>query len=171
MRKGFPLFPVILIAVGTGMLLDRTDVLTFGWWTIFWAVIAVVGLYKMAQAFRFPSRGGMVWGTTLFFVGLYNVLEDFGAVILPGGTLFPALLAVVGLGFLLALARQPKEWHLAVPALVLLGIGTLMILAEMDYIGRWLVTDLVKQWWPAALVLFGAALLLNRGVGRKSSAQ
>ena len=170
MRKGFPLFPVLLIVVGAAMLLDRTGVLGFGWWTIFWAVVAVLGLYRMYQAFRVPAKGGMVWGTALFFAGLYNVLEDFGAVGLPGGTLFPLFLAVVGLGFLLAFLRQPREWHLAVPAAVLLGLGTIMVLAEMEYIARWMVIDLVRQWWPAALVLFGAALLLNRGIERKSPA-
>ena len=64
------------------MLLDRTRVLTFGWWTILWAVIAILGLFKMSRAFQFPAEGGMVWGTTLFFVGLYTVLEDFGVTVL-----------------------------------------------------------------------------------------
>ncbi len=170
-RKGFPLLPILLILVGAAMLLDRTRVLTFGWWTILWALIAILGLYKMSRAFQFPVEGGMVWGTTLFFVGLYTVLEDFGVAVLPGGTQFPALLAVVGFGFLLALLRQPREWHLAIPAAVLLGIGAVMIMGEMQYLGHWVVLDTVRQWWPAALVLFGVALILNRGVAGKSSPQ
>lgn len=171
MRKGFPLLPVLLIIVGAALLLDRTGVLAFGWWTVFWAVVALLGMYRMVQAFRTPSRGRMVWGTILFFVGLYCVLEDLGALILPGGMLFPALLAVVGLGFLLALLRQPREWHLAVPAVALLGTGALMLCAELNYLPRWLVVDLIRQWWPAALVLLGAALLLNSRTETKSSAQ
>lgn len=171
MRKGFPLLPVLLIIVGAALLLDRTGVLAFGWWTIFWAVVALLGMYKMVEAFRTPSRGRMVWGTILFFVGLYCVLEDLAVLILPGGMLFPALLAIVGLGFLLALLRQPREWHLAVPAVALLGIGALMLCAELNYLPRWLVIDLIRQWWPAALVLLGAALLLNNRTETKSSAQ
>jgi hypothetical protein len=112
----------------------------------------------------------MVWGSIFFFVGLYNVLEDFNIVLLPGGALFPAFLVVVGFGFLLALLRQPREWHLAVPAVVLLGFGTIMVLAETGRLGGWFLIDMFRQWWPLALVLFGAALLLNRGVARKPSA-
>jgi hypothetical protein len=171
MRKGFALFPVLLILVGAALLLDRAHVLSFGWWSIFWAVVTVLGAHKMYLAFRSPAERGMVWGTMLFFVGLYNVLEDFNVLLLPGGTLFPAFLVVVGLGFFLALLRQPREWHLAVPALAFLGIGTVMVLAEIDYLGRWAVLDMIRQWWPIALVLFGAALLLNCGIGRRPSAQ
>ncbi len=171
MRKDFPLLPVLLIVIGGGLLLDRTGVLAFGWWTVVWAVVATLGLHKIIQAFLVPARGRMVWGTTLFFVGLYFVLEDLGFLVLPGGMLFPGLLAVVGLGFLLALLRQPGEWHLAVPAVVLLGTGALMISAELNYLARGMVLDLVRQWWPAALVLFGAALLLNGRTQTKSSAQ
>ncbi len=171
MRKGFPLFPVLLIVVGAGLLLDRTGALPFGWWTIFWTVVAIVGMYKMVLAFRNPAQGRMVWGTILFFLGLYCVMEDSGVLMLPGGTQFPALLAVVGLGFLLALARQPGQWHLAIPAAALLGAGALMIGAEWNYLPRWMVLDLIRQWWPAALVLLGAALLLNSRTETKSSAQ
>jgi hypothetical protein len=171
MRKGFPLFAVLLIVVGMALLLDRSNVLAFGWWTIFWAVIAVAGAFKIYHAFRWPSEGGMVWGSIFFFVGLYNVLEDFTIVLLPDGALFPAFLVVAGFGFLLALLRQPREWHLAVPAVVLLGFGTIMVLAETGRMGQWFVMDMIRQWWPLALVLFGAALLLNRGVARKPSAQ
>ena len=113
----------------------------------------------------------MVVGTILFFVGLYLVLEDLHVLLFPGGTLFPLFLVVVGLGFFLALLRQPHEWHLAVPALCFLGVGAVMVLAEIDYLGRWAVLDMIRQWWPLALVLFGAALLLNRGAGRNPSAQ
>ncbi len=171
MRKDFPLFPVLLIVVGFAMLLDRSGVLAFGWWPILWTVIALLGLFKIYRAFRFPGERGMVWGTTLLCVGLYFVLEDLGVILIPGGALFPAFLAVVGLGFLLAVLRQPREWHLAVPAVVLLGIGSAMFLAETGHIVRWMVIDLVGQWWPAAFVLFGAALLLNRGVGTNASTQ
>jgi hypothetical protein len=171
MKKGFPLFPVLLILVGGALLLDRADVLSFGWWSIFWAVIAVAGAHKMYRAILSPAEGGMVMGTVMFFVGLYVVLEDLRLLQLPGGTLFPLFLVVVGFGFLLALLRQPREWHLAVPSIALLGIGGVMVLAEIGYLGRWMVLEAVREWWPLALVLFGAALLFNRGAGRRPSAQ
>ena len=79
------------------------------------------------------------------------------------------LLVVVGCGFLLSFLRQWREWHLAVPAVAFLGIGGVMLLAEFGYLGRWMVLDAIRQWWPLALVLFGAALLMNRGTARRPS--
>jgi hypothetical protein len=171
MRKGFPLVAVLLIIVGAVMLLDKTRVVYFGWSLIFWLVITVLGGYKVYYGFRFPLAGRIFWGTVFFLVGLYNVLWEIGMLELPGGMLLPAFLAVAGLGFLLAFIRQPKEWHLAVPAIALLGVGFLMIFVELEYVGRWVVTDTIKQWWPVALILFGGSLLLNKGIGRRQSLQ
>jgi hypothetical protein len=169
MRKAFPFIPILLIVIGATMLLDRAHVLAFGWWLILWTLITLSGAYKMYRGFLIPREGGIVWGTIWFFVGLYFVLDELAMIALPGGTLFPAFLVVVGLGFLLALLRQPREWHLAIPALGLLVTGSLMVLAEIDYLGRSVALEVIRQWWPVILVLFGAALLLNRGVARKSA--
>lgn len=169
MGKHFPLFPVLLILVGALLLLDRLDILAFGWWSLLWGVIAMVGAYKVAAGLRSPGRGGIVWGTIWFFVGLYFVLDEANLIRLPGGAEFPLLLVVVGCGFLLSFLRQWREWHLAVPAVAFLGIGGVMLLAEFGYLGRWMVLDAIRQWWPLALVLFGAALLMNRGTARRPS--
>lgn len=171
MRNRFPLFAVLLIVVGAVLLLDRSRVINFGWPLIAWLIIAVLGGYKLYNGFLFPRAARIFWGTVFFLVGLYNVLWEIGILELPGGTLLPAFLAVAGLGFLLAFIRQPHEWHLAVPAIALLGAGFLMVFAELEYVGRWAVIDGLMQWWPIALILFGGSLLLNKGIGRQQNLQ
>lgn len=161
MKKDFPFFAVLLILVGSFMLLERAGYLDFGWLSLIWCAMALIGGVKLVRGFQNPTGEGLVWGTIFFCVGSYQLLSDGGMFELPAGTPFPALLSVIGLGFLLALIRRPREWHLAVPAIVLLGLGSAMILAEMGMLERWDLAEGVRIWWPAALVLFGGALLLN----------
>jgi hypothetical protein len=166
MKRHVPFVAVGLILVGVLLLLDRTRVVDFGWWAVFWGAVGLYGAYRIVGGFRSPNKGGIVWGTVLLSVGLYQVLGDIGLVSIPGGMLFPAFLAVVGTGVMLLVVRRPSDWHLAVPALLLLGVGSAMILAEMDLLDRWEILGLFHTWWPAALILFGAALLLNRSTAK-----
>jgi hypothetical protein len=167
MKKSFPFFAVLLILAGALMLLERAGVLDFGWVGLFWTALALLGAAKLVQGFRNPSGEGIVWGTIFFCVGTYQVMSEGGMFDLPGGMLFPAFLVIIGFGFLLALIRRPRDWHLAIPALVLLGLGWAMILAELELLERWQVIDGIRTWWPAGLVLFGVALLLNSGGSRE----
>ena len=161
MKKDFPFFAVLLILVGTFMLLERAGYVDYGWMSVLWSALALIGAVKLVRGFRHPKGEGIVWGTIFFCVGMYQLLNEGGVFELPVGTAVPAFLAVIGLGFLLALIRHPREWHLAVPAFVLLGVGSAMILVEMGMLERWEIVENVRVWWPAALVLFGGALLLN----------
>ncbi len=161
MKKDFPFLAVLLILVGAFMLLERVGVVDFGWMSLLWCALALLGGIKLVRGFQDPKGEGIVWGTIFLFVGTYQLLNDGGLFELPAGTPFPALVAVVGLGFLFALIRKPREWHLAIPAVVLLGVGSVTICAEMGMLERWEIVDGIHTWWPAALVLFGGALLLN----------
>jgi hypothetical protein len=171
MRKGFPLFAVLLILLGSFMLLDRAGVVTFGWLLVFWLIVTVFGGFKIVRGMSSASIGEVFWGTVFFFVGFYNVASDVGILYLPGGVLFPAFLLVMGLGLLLGFVSQPREWHLLVPALIFTFVGGLMTLAEMELLGPWTAIDTIKQWWPVGLILFGAALLLNAGARHQRSTQ
>ena len=44
---------------------------------------------------------------------------------------------------------------------LLLGTGSVTICAEIGILERWEIVDTIHMWWPAALILFGGALLLN----------
>jgi hypothetical protein len=166
MNRRVPFVALGLILVGVLLLLDRAHVVNFGGWAVLWGVVGLYGAYRIVEGFRSPDKGGIVWGTLLLCVGLYQLLEEVGVIALPGGMLLPALLVVVGTGVLLAVARRPSEWHLAIPALLLIGAGVAMVLAEMDLLDRWEILDLFQTWWPAALILFGAALILNRSTAK-----
>jgi hypothetical protein len=42
-----------------------------------------------------------------------------------------------------------------------------MVLAELDILSAWDVRIAVSNYWPVAVILFGAAMLLNSGGWKK----
>ena len=156
------LIGVGLIVAGAFMLLARIHVLYFNWHILFWAVVALLGLYKLVDGFLHHGRG-VFFGTGVAAVGTYEVLKHYEFVYIPSYLVFPSLIILAGVGFLLTFAAVPRRWHLIIPSVTLIGLGAVLLLAEEGYFSRWEVIDSVHTWWPAALILFGVALLLNRG--------
>jgi len=162
MHPRFPFFGLLLILVGAVMLLDRTRVISLGLHEIFWGLVMLLGAFKLITGFSDPARGGIFWGTVFFCVGAYNFLNGLDLLELPSSLLLPLFVTVMGVGFLLMFLRSVHDWHLIVPALFFTGLGGAMVLSELGSLGRWEVIAIVRAYWPVALVLFGAALLLNR---------
>jgi hypothetical protein len=162
MKTKFPFFGVLLIVVGCCMLLHRTGMLHFSWPLIFWIFVTVAGAFKLFRGFADPASRGQFWGTIFFGVGLAFVLGELDLFVIPGVLVAPSLLALIGAGFLVKFAAFPREWHLLIPGLLFAGLGSSLLLAELDYLPDWEIAPAVASYWPLALVVFGAALLLNR---------
>jgi LiaF transmembrane domain len=162
MSPKFPLFGILLILVGSVLLLDRTGVISLGWHAVFWGLVMLLGAYKITWGFSNPAHEGIFWGTIFFCVGGYNFLNELDLLEFSPSMLMPLLVLVIGTGIFLNYLRHLQDWHLLVPALFFMGLGTAMILSELGTVGRWEVLGVVKTYWPVALVFFGTALLLNR---------
>lgn len=152
-------FGVGLILVGVAMFLDRFDVLSFGWMPVLWGLVAVIGLIKAIDGFGKNKSGRVFWGTFWFLFGTYNLLRDIDVVELRSYWWLPALLLMLGFSLLTMYASTPREWHLLVPALFLLGIGAAMVLTEFGYLYRHDVVEAIRMYWPVGLILFGGALV------------
>ena len=162
-------FGAALVLVGAALLLDRTGVVSLGWHGVFWGAVAVFGAVKVVNCFVLrkaapDAKGhcGIFWGTLLFLFGLYNLLEDLGAFEVHSYFGFPVLFVMVGLAFLAVFVSRPRDWHVLIPACLFIGVGAVMIVAELGMLDRWEIQDAVRSYWPIALILFGGALLLNR---------
>ena len=155
-------FGIALIVVGAAMLLDRFQVVRFGWWFSVWALIGVFGLVRSIDGFAKRRPAGVFWGTFLFLFGTYFLLRDLDMVELRSYWWFPAMLLILGFSFLTTYVSTPRDWHLLVPSLVLLGVGSAMILTELGYIYRYDVVHAIRMYWPVALIAFGISLILSR---------
>jgi hypothetical protein len=154
-------FPVFLILVGAGMLLQRLHVISVGWPAVpFMFVTAWAGV-KLYNGIVMKSRGGVFWGLFWFVVGGACLLRTFGLVWLEPGVVVSGLFLLAGAGLVLAFLVSPRDWYLLVPAACFLIVGGAILSTELGIWATWEVAPLVNRWWPAGLVLFGAALLLN----------
>ncbi len=155
-------FGIVLIVVGLAMLLDHLNILAMSWWLIFWASVAAGSAVVLVRNSQ-QKKGGVFWLTVLFFFALYKTLRLLGALEFHESMGLPLLLVIAGIGLVAIVVTHPVRWHLLVPAVILIGVGGAMVLAELDVITASDVRTAVNNYWPVGVILFGAAMLLNRG--------
>jgi hypothetical protein len=165
----FSWFGIVLILVGSAMMLDRVGVVRLGWEPILWSLLAVFGAVRAMDGFSKKKSGRVFWGTFLFLLGVYGVLRYLDIVELRSYSMMPAILVIVGLSMVMSFVSSPRDWHLLIPALLLLGTGSAIILSDFGYLYRYDVTYALRTYWPIGIILFGFALVL-RGVSFHSRA-
>jgi hypothetical protein len=74
------------------------------------------------------------------------------------------MLVIVGLSFLMMYISVPKEWQLLIPAVLILGIGVVLIMTEYGYFYQHDVFEAVRMYWPVGLILFGGAMVARRAL-------
>jgi succinate-acetate transporter protein len=159
----FSWFAVALIVTGTAMLLHRLHVIHINWHAIFWGVVALGGLYKLVAGFAAKERGRVFWGTVFLTAGGFALLNIYDVIDPEPGLAVSGFLIALGIAFLLMFVTTPRDWYVLVPALFFLLVGGAVLSVEMGYYDRWDVATVIGSYWPAGLILFGVALLLNRG--------
>jgi cell wall-active antibiotic response 4TMS protein YvqF len=163
MRKSrAPWFAVALILVGAVLLLDRLDLIRFGFQMALWSVLAVFGLVKAVQGFSRNQKGSIFGGTVAFLYGLFFLLRSSDYVDVRMGMFFPATFLIFGIALLMMFLNNYHEWELLIPAGLLGGIGVAFVLSDLGYLDRYDVWEAVRLYWPLGLVLLGLALLLRR---------
>src|SRR5438093_13580268 len=89
-----------LVLTGAAMLLDRLDVVRFGWEPVLLALVGVFGFLKAIDGFEKKKSRRVFWGTCLFLFGGFKLLSVLDVVELPSHSMFPAMLVIIGLSFL-----------------------------------------------------------------------
>ena len=161
-QQRLPVFCILLLVVGVALLLEKLDVIEFGWSRILWAAVAVIGAAIVIRAFVYDGRGKIFWGTVLFLYGLFFFLRSMNLIEGHFTVFMPASMAILGFAFLMLFVSDPKDWHLLIPSVILLAFGGAFMLADAGYIRRWEMWDTFRTWWPAILVLVGFSLILRR---------
>jgi hypothetical protein len=161
-QQRLPVFGIVLLVLGVALLLEKLDVIEFGWSRILWAAIVLVGALITIRAFVQNGRGRVFWGTLLFLYGLFFFLRSLDLVEGGGEVFLPATITILGFAFLMLFVSDPKDWHLLIPSVVLLAFGGAFMLTEVGYFRRWEVWDSIGTWWPVILVLVGLSMILRK---------
>jgi cell wall-active antibiotic response 4TMS protein YvqF len=161
MRQRVPLVALLLIGLGVWFLLrnfalvPRLPADVASWWPV---LLLAIGVHLLRRSVG--GAGGradaLLPGMVLTIYGAFFLLVPLG--LLRAGDLgrywgvFPA---AIGAGLLVQSLTRPAQGRRAlVPAMVLLGVGTLGI-ADAVVHGIW-------RFWPVLLIAGGIALILRR---------
>ncbi|HPC82774.1 MAG TPA: hypothetical protein P5234_05785 [Thermoanaerobaculaceae bacterium] len=156
-RSSALFLPLVLIAVG-GVLLTarwvRIDLAP--------ALLLGVGLAFAVLATLQRSAGALVAGLLLLGAGAGIALGRKALLGIPASNwlflcLGAAFIAVYLLGLLLRVARH---WWPLVPGVALLLLGGAQYVSRVDLVPPG-AQAFLQTWWPAALVLLGAVLLIR----------
>ncbi len=161
-RARFPIVGFLLILVGAALLLEKLDVMEFGWTRILWGAVSLLGATIVIRAFISDGRGKIFWGTILFLYGLLFLLRSLRLVEDDFEVFMPASVTILGFAFLMLFVFEPKDWHLLIPSFILLAFGGAFMLTEVGLIRRWELWESVGTWWPIILILVGLSLLFRR---------
>lgn len=156
------LLGIFLVALGSLLLLKKFGVIDLHAREILWPSLSLLGLFLAGRGLAEGRRGKIFGGTLLFLYSIFFLLRSSGGYDIPVGTIFPATFIIFGIVFVMLFVNRTAEWYYLVPALLLLLVGASMMLTEYGYWYGWEIRDLVKTWWPLALVLMGGGMLLSR---------
>ncbi len=103
------------------------------------------------------NRKSLLWGALLILFGLVMLLETFGVIEIVGRLVWAAILAAIGLPFLLIYLSNRSQWWALFPGCIMTGVGIGVLVggdvAAIIIVGSvslpfWLIyfTDRA-QWW------------------------
>jgi len=147
----------ILIAIGLLFLLHYL----FGW-NFYWAMVLIlVGGVLFVSAIFSKSHRGVFPGTLLLLLGLLFLLRQTEVLDDSRGDLWPLIIVILGVSFVMVSLLRPREWGHLVPGGISLIIGLLLFLRSYLYLSRYTL-ERIFHWWPLILVILGVWLLLGR---------
>jgi hypothetical protein len=153
---------IALVAVGAVLLLRATGLLAFDWKTLFWVLLGVGGAVLVVRGFQRGTTARVFWGTLLFLGAVFELLRAVPQLDVTSYYTVPAFVLALGLAFVTAFICKPRSLPLLVGAVVfcLLAAGIWMV--EFGFLYRYEVVSAVRDYWPVALILLGASLLIPR---------
>ncbi len=159
------LLGIFLIVFGALLLLKKFGVIDVHVHEILWPALTLFGLFLAGRGLAEGRKWKVFWGTVLFMYSIFFLIRSLDRYDIPFDMIFPATFLVFGVVFVMLFVNKPAEWYFLVPGLLLLAVGASMILTEYGYWYGWEIRDAIATWWPLALVLMGAGMLLRQRKG------
>ncbi|MEW5798747.1 MAG: hypothetical protein AB1728_07040 [Bacteroidota bacterium] len=160
--KRIPILGIFLVVLGVGLLLRQLNILKIDGGAFLIFGLVAYGGAMVIRSFTIAIRQSLFFGSLCFYSGVLLLLGKYDLVENSPFIYVPGFLIVFGLAFLMLFIFNFKDYHLLVPSFIFIGIGVAFMMTEIGY---WYVSDVkdvIRMYWPAALILFGGLLLLRR---------
>jgi hypothetical protein len=147
---------VFFLVLGVLMLVSAAGVLDLRFEKIIAFSMLAVGSYESVSAFAFSRRSRLLWGSSLFLAGLLILLISYDFI--PGSwdQIWPTVLIIPGLSFLMLYFSSSKEYRLLVIAALLVGAGCLgLTFARENYGYADFLSGALRLALPVAIVFAG----------------
>ncbi|MFN3134176.1 MAG: LiaI-LiaF-like domain-containing protein [Candidatus Kryptonium sp.] len=156
------IFGIILIIVGLIILLNKLGALHLNLKKIISTILVVYGAYLGYSGFGLNSNRKVFWGSIFFFFGIYLFIDSFELLNPEIHFFWPVVLIVTGLSFLMSFVNRPKDYALLLPAVMLIGIGTLFLLTDIGVIYSFEFWENFEKFWPVLLIILGLYFILKK---------
>jgi len=162
--------PIALITIGLFLLLNQFNLLHLT--RAQWAIIGstALGIFLLRRAFLSERYKGLLGGVFFSGTAIGLFLMDNALLPISNGTGFGMLLLSLGLANFVYFIFTRLHTSSIVFGVIYSGAGAVMMLSYYQYIDWWNVADMIELYWPALLILFGAALLID-GIRRQKKGQ
>ncbi len=153
--------PIALIVTGLVLLLNQFNMLhlTRAQWAIAGSIALAVFLLR--RAFLSERYKGLLGGVFFSGTAVGLLLMDNGLLPVGNETGFGMLLISLGLANFVYFVFTRLHTSSIVFGVIYSAAGAVMMLSYFRYIDWWNVAYLVELYWPALLILFGVALLVD----------
>ena len=156
------LFGLFLVLFGGLLLLRKAGVIDLRTREFIWPLLTLFGLFFAGRGLTDGKRGRIVGGTVLFLYSIFFLVRSVGSYDLPFQMIIPSTFVIFGIVFVMLFVNRTSEWYFLVPGILLLLVGSSFLMTEYGFWYGWEVRDMLATWWPLALVLMGAAMLLRK---------
>ena len=161
-KTSVSLFGLGLVVVGAVLLMGKMNLFHIHFSSVFWPLVMLFSILGVSRGFARNRRGKIFWGTVGFLYGLFFFLRSAEFVEVPTRLFVPATFLIVGIAFFMTYLAKMKDWFFLIPAGIAGGVGTLFLLADLDYLSYWEVADTLHTYWPVILIVLGLVFLFRR---------
>lgn len=157
-----PFFGIILVVIGVGLLLRQMHIIRIDGGTMILLGLIVYGGAMIIRSYLMNVRQSLFFGSLCFYSGVLLLLGEYSVIERSPYLYVPGFLIIFGLAFVMLFIFRYQDFHLLIPAIIFIGLGIAFMMTEIGYLYPSDVKDAIRQYWPVAIIAFGALMLLRR---------
>lgn len=160
MKRSY-VFPILLIAIGTILLLNQFDLIEFSMaYTIIFGSLAIGG-FMLRKAYYSETRQGLLGGSFFILLALVLLSLDFGLIPFYDNLILGIIIVCLGISNFIFYIFTRKSFNNVTFGLIFSAIGLPFIIMYFTSVDMWDIADIFSAYWPLLLITAGFGFLLD----------